>query len=90
MTIAVNNIKGKFELEVDYLIIAIGRTEQKDFYSENLLSNEKILIENKLLALAGDVKNGLFRQTSIAVGDGIKCAMEIYHSLKATGYEDNR
>jgi len=34
---------------------------------------------------AGDVKNGLYRQSAIATGEGIRTAMEIYHTLKNEG-----
>jgi len=81
LTVSLSNTIEKQISEVDYILFAIGREEQKDFYSDNLIFLESDLLKKGLLFLAGDVKNGLFRQTSIAVGDGIRCAMEIFHHL---------
>ena len=36
---------------------------------------------NSLLYFAGDVLNGSFRQVGIAVGDGLRCAMDIAAKL---------
>ncbi len=69
-------------LEVDYLLAAVGREPQKDFYSEQLLANESRLLGNGLLYNVGDIKNSIYRQTAIAVGDGIRAAMEIYNRIK--------
>jgi len=55
---------------VDYLLIAIGREPNLDFVDKNLLKNPNMF-------QIGDVKNGGFRQTSIAVGDGTFTAMNI-------------
>ena len=55
---------------VDYLLIAIGRKPNLDFISKDLLKNPNVF-------QIGDVKNGRFRQTSIAVGDGTFTAMNI-------------
>ncbi|MCJ7802240.1 MAG: NAD(P)/FAD-dependent oxidoreductase [Candidatus Marinimicrobia bacterium] len=55
---------------VDYLLIAIGRKPNLDFICKTLLKNPKVF-------QIGDVKNGQFRQTSIAVGNGTFTAMNI-------------
>jgi thioredoxin reductase len=62
----------------DYLIFAIGRHPKLDFLSERLLKCKSRLEESGQLFFIGDVKNGLFRQTAIAVGDGMRAAMELY------------
>jgi thioredoxin reductase len=33
--------------------------------------------------MIGDVVNGLYRQTAISVGDGIRAAMEIYRNIES-------
>jgi len=40
------------------------------------------LQNQKVLYLIGDLQNGAFRQTSLAVGDGIRAAMEIEQELE--------
>lgn len=57
--------------ESDYLLIAVGRKPNIDFVGRQAL-------ENPNLFQIGDVKNGLYRQTSIAIGDGVSTAMKIY------------
>ena len=61
---AANNIT------VDYLLIAVGRLPNLDFVGRQALNNSNLF-------QIGDVKNGLFRQSSIAIGDGINTAMKI-------------
>ncbi|MFQ6083447.1 MAG: NAD(P)/FAD-dependent oxidoreductase [Candidatus Aminicenantia bacterium] len=65
-----------------YVIFAIGREPQLDFLSERLKENAQELENRGLLYFVGDVKNGFFRQTAVAVGDGIMAAMKIYRKLK--------
>jgi len=62
---------------VDFLVFAIGREPKLDFLSETVRKQRRGLEESGLLYQIGDVHNGLFRQTAIAVGDGIKAAMRI-------------
>lgn len=70
------------EIYVSYLLVATGRDPCLDFLSENLKENLEKLQKLKVLHIIGDVKNDIYRQTAIAVGDGIKAAMEIYRKLK--------
>jgi thioredoxin reductase (NADPH) len=69
---------GKSSFQVEYLIVAIGRDPQLDFMPGNF-QRKGIELENSgYLYYVGDVTNGLYRQTAIAVGDGILSAMKIY------------
>lgn len=61
----------------DYLIPAIGRVPALDFLDGDLKNQVESLSERGKLYLVGDVKNDLFRQTGIAVGDGLRAAMDI-------------
>jgi thioredoxin reductase len=75
-------LSGSSRYIVDYLIGAIGREPNLDFISGQF-SEKAIQLENSgKLYYVGDVVNGLFRQTAIAVGDGILAAMKIYKYLK--------
>ncbi|MBT4511968.1 MAG: NAD(P)-binding domain-containing protein [Chloroflexi bacterium] len=71
------NAQGDWELGVDYVIFAIGRKPQLDFLSPQLRERAAELEGEGLLYFVGDVKNDIFRQTSIAVGDGVRSAMKI-------------
>lgn len=64
--------EGEERIEVDYVLFAIGREPNLDFLSPGLRSGA---VEG--LYLVGDVANGKFRQAAIAVGDGMRVAMEI-------------
>jgi thioredoxin reductase (NADPH) len=76
------NEQDVFALQADYLIAAIGRVPQKDFYSKNLLTDEEKLISNGILYLVGDVQGHVYRQVSIATASGIKAAMQICERLR--------
>lgn len=68
----------KPEIEVDYLIFAIGREPELGFVDRNLIDRLDVLVEKGLLYIIGDVGNGIYRQAVIAAGDGIKAAMKAH------------
>ncbi len=73
-----------FSFTADYILVAIGRTAQLDFLTERILKDIGILENSGRLLLVGDVKNGNFRQTGIAVGEGIMAAMKMARKLRET------
>ncbi len=66
----------------DYIIFAIGREPNMDFISASMIKEVQNLERIGKLYFVGDVKNGIFRQTAIAVGDGIMTAMKIALKIK--------
>jgi thioredoxin reductase (NADPH) len=70
--------EGTCEYSADYLIAAIGRYPNLEFLSESKSIHPENLASKGLLYKIGDVKNEIYRQTSIAVGDGVRAAMSIY------------
>ena len=69
-------------LIVDFLICAVGRDPQLDFISGQFEKKAIQLESTGDLYYVGDVVNGLYRQTAIAVGDGILTAMKSYNRLE--------
>lgn len=74
---------GKCSFHVDFLIGAIGRDPQLDFISGNFQQKGIELENSGYLYYVGDVTNGLYRQTAIAVGNGVLAAMKIYRKIEA-------
>ena len=73
---------GPMSFHADYLVVAFGREPQLDFLSTQIVKTSQELESKGLLYFIGDVKNGIFRQTAIAVGDGLLAAMQIYRHLE--------
>lgn len=69
------------EIKSDLLIVAIGREPNIGFLSEDIKEEyENPKVESNLY-FVGDVKIRNYRQVSIAMGDGMNCAMEIVKKL---------
>jgi len=89
LTVECSSPGGTAVLQADYLIGAIGRDPQLDFVSASLLEQSSELENRGILHFVGDVKNGMYRQTAIAVGDGIRAGMRIYQVLKESTDESD-
>ncbi len=76
------SLSGVEVVEADYLIGALGRRSRLDFLSESLRREKEDLENEGLLYFVGDVHNGLYRQTAIAVGEGLRAAMQICRYLE--------
>ena len=72
------------DLLADYIIFATGRRPELSFIDPSLFNRLKEFQQKGKLFLAGDVKNDLLRQASIAAGEGIRAAMEIYFNESNT------
>lgn len=72
----------KNQFECDYLVSAIGREPELGFADGKFIKRMDQLQEEKKLFLIGDLHNGSFRQTALAVGDGIRSGMEIGQILE--------
>ena len=70
------------EIGADYLVLAIGRQPRMSFLSGGLAQSLEQHEKRGVLYRIGDVINGNFRQTAIAVGDGVRVAMQIDRYLR--------
>lgn len=89
MIVECSSPQGQTDFQADYLIGAIGREPQLDFVSASLLERSAGLEKRGILHLVGDVKNGIFRQAAIAIGDGIRAGMRIHQSIKENAHESD-
>ena len=64
-------------MTVDNVIAAVGREPRLECMSKKLLGKAEELAAAGRLRFAGDVVNGLRRQTAIAAGDGVRAAMDL-------------
>lgn len=63
----------------DIVVVAVGRKQRVDFICEKLLSSPP---EDGSFHMCGDCRNGIYRQTAIAVGNGVEAAMKTVEYLK--------
>jgi len=77
--------KGNFKIVADYCVAAVGREPVRSIIGSSLAKYESSLIQTKKLFEIGDFSNGRFRQASIAVGDGVRAAMEIFEDMIKEG-----
>lgn len=77
-------------IKTDLILVAIGRKSNIDFLSPELLQEFNCLantvdtnIKNSKIYFIGDVKNGLYRQITIAAGEGVRVAMEIARRINS-------
>jgi thioredoxin reductase len=70
------------DIYADYVVVAIGREPGLDFLRPEVRRSIKRLMNTKVLYLVGDVKNRIYRQTAICVGDGVRAAMEICQRMR--------
>jgi len=82
LVLTCSNASSEWDMIVSYLLVAIGREPCLDFVTNNVVKKLVRLRMRKKLYMIGDVNNDIYRQTAIAVGDGIKCAMEIHRTMK--------
>ncbi len=67
----------------DVVLYSIGRNPNTPFFTETIKSQLDRLSDQRLF-LAGDVCRGRYRQTAIAVADGLLAAMQIDQMLKGS------
>ena len=81
LTYTCNESQDKIQIEADYMIAAIGREPCFDFLGNEFKKKFENLLNTNRLYMVGDIKNKMYRQTAICVGDGIKAAMKIYNKI---------
>ena len=77
-----NDSQERVQIDTDYVIFATGRVPCLDILGRELKKSHEALRKANKLYMVGDVKNGIYRQTAICVGDGIKAAMAIFRNME--------
>lgn len=81
LQLKISTPEGTRDLAADYLIAAIGREPELGFTTASIMEEiEDSPIADRLYRI-GDLINGQYRQTAIAVGDGLQAAMMIDQTL---------
>ncbi|ADD09097.1 NAD(P)/FAD-dependent oxidoreductase [Candidatus Aciduliprofundum boonei] len=68
------------KIEFDEILGAIGRIPNVEIV-EDIASSRMFII--------GDAKNGVYRQTSLAIADGVKTGMKIWRMMRYGNFEGN-
>jgi thioredoxin reductase (NADPH) len=89
MTVECSSPFGLKQIQSDYIVGAIGREPQIDYISSAVLIKAAEFEKKGILHFVGDVKNGLFRQAAIAVGDGVRAGMSIHHRIRENANESS-
>ena len=82
LRLKIQRLGGRIRVDCDYVLAAVGREAEKEYFSSLLLDIEEELVMREMLLPVGDVKNGLLRQASIAAGNGVEAAMRVYRAIK--------
>jgi len=82
LNISIKSTSPERSIECDYLLAAIGREPEYSFADPSIIDELEKLLKDHKLFLIGDLQNGSFRQTTIAVADGIRAAMLIAQILE--------
>lgn len=69
-------------IKVFSLVVAVGRKPSTDYISEDIMAGLNNLKDSGYIYMAGDVSNGIYRQTAIAAGDGVRAAMKIAMQMR--------
>ncbi|HJY62998.1 MAG TPA: NAD(P)/FAD-dependent oxidoreductase [Ignavibacteria bacterium] len=81
LTLIVENQNKTFEIEADFLIFAAGRKPCEIPLDSNLKSDfDKLRLEGMIMNI-GDLNNINCRQLAVAIGDGVKAAVNIYNKM---------
>ena len=78
ITLCPNSIPGD-SLQHSTVVVAAGRTANTGFVQPELLASPP---EDGSFHLCGDCDNGIYRQTAIAVGNGVEAAMKTVEYLR--------
>ena len=81
---------GLKQFRSDYIVGAIGRDPQIDYILSSVMTHTAEFEKKGILHFVGDVKNGLFRQAAIAIGDGIRAGMLIHQTIEENEHESRR
>lgn len=83
--LVVSEEENEIEIETDKILVAIGREPNITLLSDRLRKEHEDHSQIEKMFFVGDVKKDNYRQISIAMGDGMKAAMEIVKDILSEG-----